>query len=123
MRQSDLVENFYNRVWLIPGRLDLGNVVSVQERLKLGLNAHFTPRTLSRIDREDADGISLAAKPAVSAVAVRGAAGAGLDCCGADGWTAGSGRAHRLATAGRTAVDPGHYWKPDHLADAGTGLG
>ncbi|EPP9652643.1 hypothetical protein PSP82_005930, partial [Pseudomonas aeruginosa] len=63
VRQSDLVENFYNRIWLIPGRLDLGNVVSVQERPVSVWNAHFTPRTLSRIDREDADGISLAGQP------------------------------------------------------------
>ncbi|MCS9155887.1 hypothetical protein N1E94_31720, partial [Pseudomonas aeruginosa] len=63
VHQSDLVENFYNRIWLIPGRLDLGNVVSVQERPVSVWNAHFTPRTLSQIDREDADGISLAGQP------------------------------------------------------------
>ncbi|RUF67839.1 hypothetical protein IPC1105_33025, partial [Pseudomonas aeruginosa] len=63
VHQSDLAENFYNRIWLIPGRLDLGNVVSVQERPVSVWNAHFTPRTLSRIDRDAADGISLAGQP------------------------------------------------------------
>ncbi len=63
VHQSDLAENFYNRIWLIPGRLDLGNVVSVQERAVSVWNAHFTPRTMSQIDREDADGISLAGQP------------------------------------------------------------
>ncbi|MBN0189364.1 hypothetical protein JTL49_34220, partial [Pseudomonas aeruginosa] len=63
VHQSALEENYYNRLWLIPGRLDLGNVVSVQERPVSVWNAHFTPRTLSRIDREDADGISLAGQP------------------------------------------------------------
>ncbi|EIU3605429.1 MULTISPECIES: hypothetical protein [Pseudomonas] len=63
VHQSALEENYYNRLWLIPGRLDLGNVVSVQERPVSVWNAHFTPRTLSQIDREDADGISLAGQP------------------------------------------------------------
>ncbi|MEL2255713.1 hypothetical protein, partial [Klebsiella pneumoniae] len=37
--------------------------MSVQERPVSVWNAHFAPRTLSQIDREDADGISLAGQP------------------------------------------------------------
>ncbi|HHF0051797.1 TPA: hypothetical protein ACPIAY_005428, partial [Pseudomonas aeruginosa] len=59
VHQSALEENYYNRLWLIPTTMELGNVVSTQVRPASVWNAYFSPRTLTAIEREDADGITL----------------------------------------------------------------
>ncbi|MFU4942378.1 hypothetical protein ACM7ZJ_29995, partial [Pseudomonas aeruginosa] len=59
VHQSALEENYYNRLWLIPTAMELGNVVSTQIRPASVWNAYFSPRTLTAIDREAADGITL----------------------------------------------------------------
>ncbi|MEV2064272.1 hypothetical protein ABZQ88_14165 [Pseudomonas aeruginosa] len=59
VHQSALEENYYNRLWLTPTTMELGNVVSTQVRPASVWNAYFSPRTLTAIEREDADGITL----------------------------------------------------------------
>nr|WP_247739358.1 hypothetical protein [Pseudomonas aeruginosa] len=59
VHQSALEENYYNRLWLIPTTMELGNVVSTQVRPASVWNAYFSPRTLTAINREAADGITL----------------------------------------------------------------
>ncbi|HHK0539123.1 TPA: hypothetical protein ACQQIX_007045, partial [Pseudomonas aeruginosa] len=59
VHQSALEETYYNRLWLIPTAMELGNVVSTQIRPASVWNAYFSPRTLTAIDREAADGITL----------------------------------------------------------------
>ncbi|MFF6660178.1 hypothetical protein ACET4W_31290, partial [Pseudomonas aeruginosa] len=47
VHQSALEENYYNRLWLIPTAMELGNVVSTQIRPASVWNAYFSPRTLT----------------------------------------------------------------------------
>jgi len=56
---GSLVLNFYNRIWLNPLHLELGNVVSVQQFPVSLWNAYFSPRSLSAIDQENNEGIIL----------------------------------------------------------------
>jgi hypothetical protein len=58
-RLRDYTDDFYHRVHVIPGRLDMGNVASVQIVQARIWNAHLEPQSLEAIDAIDADGITL----------------------------------------------------------------
>jgi len=67
-----LALNFYNRLWLDPLTLELGNLVSVQQFPVSLWNAYFTPRTLASINGFNVEGIRLNGANAPQAIAALG---------------------------------------------------
>lgn len=57
------VDDYYNRVHITPGSIDLGNVVSAQSTPVSLWNAYLQPRTLNAIDGLD-EGIEISGQPA-----------------------------------------------------------
>lgn len=51
--------DIYNRLWVDPLRVDLGNVVSAQQRSVSLWNAFFVPRTLNQVTATGDDGVEL----------------------------------------------------------------
>lgn len=68
-RLTDYTDDFYHRVHVIPGRLDLGNVATVESEPVTIWNAHFTAQALSSIEAVAADGITLTGPSAPTTVA------------------------------------------------------
>ncbi|MDF5999791.1 hypothetical protein P4050_15850 [Pseudomonas aeruginosa] len=121
VHQSALEENYYNRLWLIPTAMELGNVVSTQIRPASVWNAYFSPRTLTAIDREAADGITLSgqASPPLGFAAWRNAPGpSALARTARPSSMRGS-----SGDPGRAEPGPGHHWQSHHRLDVRTGLG
>lgn len=67
-RLTDYTDDLYHRVHVIPGRLDLGNVATVQTVEATIWNAYFTAHDLSSIEAVDADGIVLTGPAAPTTV-------------------------------------------------------
>lgn len=67
-RLRDYTDDFYHRVHVIPGRLDLGNVATIQTVEATIWNAYFTAQTLEAVDAIDAEGITLTGPAAPAAV-------------------------------------------------------
>jgi len=61
---GSLALNFYNRLWLSPLTLELGNLVSAQQFPVSLWNAYFTPRTLASINGVNVEGITLSGQTA-----------------------------------------------------------
>ncbi|UTC27978.1 putative virion structural protein [Stenotrophomonas phage A1432] len=60
MLAPTFVDDFYNRIHVRPGRIDLGNLLSSQTRAIEVWNAYFTGKLLSSIANNGLDGIDLA---------------------------------------------------------------
>jgi len=69
---GSLALNFYNRLWLSPKALELGNLVSAQQFPVSLWNAYFTPRTLASINGVNVEGISLSGQTAPYPIAALG---------------------------------------------------
>jgi len=69
---GSLALNFYNRLWLSPLKLELGNLVSVQQFPVSLWNAYFTPRTLASISGQGVEGITLNGATAPLGIAALG---------------------------------------------------
>lgn len=59
-KSPSFLDDYYYRVHVRPGIIELGNLLSVQVREVELWNAHFAPKLLSSIDQTGADGITLA---------------------------------------------------------------
>lgn len=51
-------DDYYNRVHVVPGTLDIGNLLSVQTRQAMVWNAYLTPQTLANIQESGTAGIT-----------------------------------------------------------------
>lgn len=51
-------DDFYNRIHVVPGVLDIGNLLSVQTRDATVWNAYFTPQALASIDESGTTGLT-----------------------------------------------------------------
>jgi len=69
---GSLALNFYNRLWLSPLKLELGNLVSAQQFPVSLWNAYFTPRTLASIQGVNVEGITLSGQTAPYPIAALG---------------------------------------------------
>jgi len=69
---GSLALNFYNRLWLSPSTLELGNLVSAQQFPVSLWNAYFTPRTLASINGVNVEGIALTGQAAPYPIAALG---------------------------------------------------
>jgi hypothetical protein len=58
-RMPSFLDDYYYRVHVIPGSIDLGNLLSSQVRQVEVWSAHFEPQLLSSLTVTDADGITL----------------------------------------------------------------
>lgn len=67
-RLTDYTDDIYHRIHVMPGRLDLGNVATVESEAVTVWNAHFTAQALASIEAIDVDGISLTGPAAPTAV-------------------------------------------------------
>jgi len=58
-RHHSFLDDFYHRVHIIPGRIDVGNLLSTQVRQVEVWSAYFEPQLLSSVSQVGTDGITL----------------------------------------------------------------